>query len=799
MPLLKRIQEARQQGFEDDEILSVLSQDQDLAPRIQKAIDGKFSSSEILGVLSEPQPIVTEVTEVNIPQPVLSDVSPDIPAPGAEESFAQQLKPAVRPTLQAVGSIGGGLLAAPGGPLAIAGGGALGYATGDEWADLLLGEQTGTLVEELAEAGGNILEGAKLEAMGLLGGRILTGIGTKLFKPLTKKLGAETLKRLQSAKELDVPVTIGEARSSAVLKKGENFFRKLLTGAGKFERFDQKRFTALINAREKLIKDISKGVKRKESLESLGVQIQKEVDTLLAGKVQAKGRVLNKLKNDVLEMFGSSESYEELGRITKEAVQGRQREFESVASSFFNGAKEALPQVGDDIVPTPNILKAIHKALQEETKALTVAGKGNTALLQSIQGDFIEGATSFNSLVRRRSDLNDIISRIESITGLPGQEQLVVAGKKSSRLFRGIKMALDKDLSEFAKVSGTQVDDLIQAGVDTSKQKFDFIKTPGIKKLINSDPGAVLDVILKPKQEFLAKLLKRELNEKGLRSVQQAATNKLLRLDIDDVFSGTALNAEIKKAGEGTVRSLLGDETFESLQDFAAQAIAHERVVARFQTTGVVPKGLGLSQIDLAGNRFFKTLVRSQKPQNLINLIYQPGNTKNIRRTYAVLRSMGKPEKIQDLKAAFLESLMEIDPKTGNFLPGDLVNKLKRLDSATLKAAFSPEELKGFTDIANVAKLIDPKVAGKEGSLEVIRFIVEPIGDPLSRMYLSRGGRNLLEKSIRQIAKATTAAQKNEILAKLFAFGITASNRAKTRRLQEQGKLNIPLQPTLSR
>jgi hypothetical protein len=561
-----------------------------------------------------------------------------------------------------------------GGALGGVAGGALGFAGGRELSDIAIGEQSPNIGEELVEAGENVLEGVKLEMLGYIGGEFLTTHAKNLFKKIGihPKRAAEKIRgvteRLKSAQRLGAEVTASEATGSTTMGKTENFLRKLLSPAGQFQRFDQKRFDALLKARFELINDVSRGINRKESMEALGISIKKEVDSLLAGKVQAKGRVLEKMRNEVLEIFGSPETYEQLGRTVKETIEGRQRELEGVASSFFNKARNVLPQRGRDIVKTGRTIGAINDAIKQEGKALSVVGQRNIAMLNDIKRDFAAGV-DFDSLVRRRSDLNDIIGRLETAVGLPGEQQLVVSGKKVSRLFKGIKRALDDDLVAFAKQTGTDADGLIGLGVQTSKQKFEFVKNPAIKRMIRTEPEKILDVVLKPRQISLVKTLRGELGETGIKPLKDATSNRLLGIDIDEPFSSIAFNKRIKAAGEDTLRELYGEADFIALKDFAHRARTVERAAARFETTGAIPKALGLREMDLTGNKYYQSLIKTQRPQNLVDLVYQPGQTRNVKRTYAALRAMGKPEKIQDLKAAYIESILEVDPKTGRLIP----------------------------------------------------------------------------------------------------------------------------------
>jgi hypothetical protein len=361
-----------------------------------------------------------------------------------------------RAALEAGGAVVGGAVGLasplPGGTQI---GGSLGFAAGRELGDIVFGENIGTLGEELSEAGENVLEGAKAEALSLVGGRILTRTGRKLFE--APKFATEQIRKVQAAREAGVPVTLGEASQVPFLRRSENFFRKLILPSGRIARFDQKRITGLIKQFDRMEQNLLGGrvtPEKEAALESLGRRVQSEVDALLAGKVEARGAVLDKIRNETLEKFGSNRTFSELGQTAKEAIETRRREFTTVSGEFFERAKNILPNKGNEIIPVPKTAKAITSAIKEESKALSVAGERNIRLLESIGGDFPAEGVTFDQMLRRRSDINDIIARVESTTGLPGEQQLITSGKKTSRLFRSIKASLDDDLEFFASRKG---------------------------------------------------------------------------------------------------------------------------------------------------------------------------------------------------------------------------------------------------------------------------------------------------------------------------------------------------------
>ena len=72
----------------------------------------------------------------------------------------------IRPTMQALGAVGGGVAGAPLGPVGAVGGAGLGYAGAEEIYKMMGGRPSGTVGEELVKAGENVATGAMMEMGG---------------------------------------------------------------------------------------------------------------------------------------------------------------------------------------------------------------------------------------------------------------------------------------------------------------------------------------------------------------------------------------------------------------------------------------------------------------------------------------------------------------------------------------------------------------------------------------------------------------------------------------------------------
>ena len=796
------LEAARKAGATDQQILEFLAGEQNFD--LQEARKAGATDDQIIDFLASE--ISPESPEPR--RPVTGGILPSLRLPEPERpipvSFALPTvsKETAQPVLESIGStVGSAVGAATGGPVGGVIGGTLGFAAARELSDIIAGEQNETLGEELVEAGENILEGAKLEALGLIGSKILTPIGRKLFRTAkTAKLAARQIKRLMAAKKLGVPVTIGEAVDSQALLGPEDFFRELalprLVPGAKFEKFDRKGFEALLKARENLIQKTAgrPHPAALPQLEKLGAEIQSKINKLLAGKVAAKGKVLERLRDDVLKHFGSSESFAALGRTGQEIIESKQLQLEKLAGSFFKKAAASLPKHGDDIVETTRIIDTIDDSLEKAKKLLVTEREPVINLLNRIKSDFIQAVPDpvdatktiikkelpYNTLIERRSGVGAAIRNLEQLVGVPGEAQTVISGKKISRLIKPVQEALDDSLSAFARKTGVSVDAMVKAGLSAAKQKFDFVKNPAIKQLMRSKPEQFLDVLLKPSQFDTIKLLKKHLSPAQMKILKRVATGRLLGMGADGPLTASQLQKNIRDSGENTLRELLGPADFDQLRDLRWKLLRQERSIARSQINGPsAARALGLTDIDMTTNKFFRKLIKNQKPQNILDLVYQPGNPKNVKKVYNALRAARQHQTIQDLKASLIERAIALDPKNGYISLKETNKNLKKLGDI-LEVAFSPDELKGLKEIEDVVELIERRKPGGS-SISVFREVFEPVAGPMAWLYLRADGRNYLKRLLRSLVSETTREEKNRILTKLTKIGWDAFNRSRLR------------------
>jgi len=178
-----------------------------------KAIKAGLATSADFGMAQEPAR--GRPTMVNDPRLLTN------PQQTTTESVYQAVRPYVAPTVEALGSVAGGLLGTPMGPLGIVGGAGLGYGISKEvlgLADQYLGGQKPRQgAAQVTEPLQNILEGATYEAGGRVAAPIIAkGVG-KVADILSPSVTSSSLKAGQLARESlgkDLPAVLDKLKNA---------------------------------------------------------------------------------------------------------------------------------------------------------------------------------------------------------------------------------------------------------------------------------------------------------------------------------------------------------------------------------------------------------------------------------------------------------------------------------------------------------------------------------------------------------------------------------------------------------
>ncbi len=388
-----------------------------------------------------------------------------------EDSISQTISDYARPLLSGVAGGVGAIAGTPAGPLGTVAGGGLGYAMGEEAADLLdefLGlRERKPLVVELTESGLDIVEGATMEMGGQLfaygvgkgigaGKKALQKIASK-GKPITQKGAVKKASEVLAAETPSGPIIANNIDDAVAIEAeipGIKFSRGQLTNDPNVIRFERARGRMPGDvAQEQLeaaagnAEAIQKYIDKRKGVEGI-----EEVTGALTAKKEAVEtgikKTTGKLEAEAAQLEGAPPA-EDIGKVIKEeAIAGKKAAkvksgelFKEVPEVDIDGSSlikkidelsEPLSKFEDVAENIPKEFKFFKEILSESDGVVKV---GDLQGLRSSLTDSIrdlKGASAPNNrkLARLNGLLKEVDNVIESAPTVQVSGEAIEAGKK---------------------------------------------------------------------------------------------------------------------------------------------------------------------------------------------------------------------------------------------------------------------------------------------------------------------------------------------------------------------------------
>lgn len=393
--------------------------------KVQVEGDQPPSEQDILAHLGQPAP-----------QPA--------PAPGIRGSISR----AARPVLEFGGAIAGGIAASPAaatgiGALAIPVGGALGFAAGNQTANLLdqaLGLRRGprTMGQAVSETEKSIRHGAMAEA----GGPILGALPKMLPGSAASKAAAATAKRY------GVDLTGAEATGSKTTALVESALEKLPFSGSMVQKFRQRQAGQLEGAAQNLIKKLG----TVEAPETVGKQAQSAIETQYFKRLKTRDKLFDKLtakvpKDIVIQTPNMQKSAATMlekeqqlpGSFQSDAVNKILADVEKIrqAGLSFHGAKTLRERLGGMIGPvadTPEkqFLKELKRSLDKDIGEFAVQSGGEIKTAWTRANKFHGAVKNLNKDPNIQKVVNANPERVVDAVFRPGAVSEVKLLKKAT-------------------------------------------------------------------------------------------------------------------------------------------------------------------------------------------------------------------------------------------------------------------------------------------------------------------------------------------------------------------------------
>lgn len=614
---------------------------------------------------------------------------------------------------------------------------------GGELAAMGLGAAGGTLVGGpiggVAGAGGglalvkqaeNYLEGKPLDKQEMKKD-FMVGAAGQALPIVAKGIDYGGITRRIGNKVMGVTDDISQKIKDVQDKFGITMTKAQATGSrnlGLFESMLEKTpFSATIMDRNIVLKQLQPLIKLREkaleennyqNAEQLGMAIQKQVNTFTDGLKIADEAKRLAAKQRVIEKLGSNESFENLGKSAIEALEKRSAEAVAKKNAVFSEIGEFIPK---EKVATP----ALAETAQKHMKAIRELPNQDAELANVLQWSMkkdkeAEFATlmeqikayppavqkqilaesgiteptftkrDWGTLQNFRSQLNDLI-KANNTAMKAGNAELKGQANNKARIYSDLKASLDKDMESIAEQTGGEAWDKFRAANAFFKEEYAPIWKDAkvIGKIATSNPMAVVDVVMQPKNIMEVDTLRKAIGSQSFdANIKPAITNKMLGKS--STFDPNELASNIEKYGDEVLSKIYAPAELSFLKRIAAGE--------GIDMNGPIPSQMKPLISDIA----------KRTPSTVVDAIVGMGtdkitNPSRVIENLANLRVMVDKDTLQSINGELANRIFRVNPKTDYVSPEALTGAIARMKPA-LRIFMKPDQVKWLDDLSKITR-----------------------------------------------------------------------------------------------
>lgn len=693
-----------------------------------------------------PKVYFDDLIEETEEKPAIKQPTTKVDFSGLEPSPAQKIyraiSPYVDPTIEALGTIGGGIAGAPvAPPWGMIAGAGLGYAGAKQFQDILrtaIGEQTPKpLLKELTETGREVVTGATLEATGGIVGRGVTGIARRVLAPMAGRMTPEAFERMRIAEEMGVPVTAAEITQARSISLVESLLDKIAFSAGKIQDHRLAQLKAFVDHRERLLEKAGSP----EDIERVGLKIQEGVEKYLKALTQGKIDIVEESKDELLRRLGSTDTMETLGLKAKEALKLASQRWQDTGRILYINVGKKIPE--GTMIYTPELQKTAFEFLRQQAKLrpalqdkalmttlrdLTglsdevipilpyLTEKQKTAILQQSMPEY-----DWEGLQLTIQKINQLI-RSTDVAIKEGQVGVKGLSSTEGGIYKQLKMAAIRDIDNFAKTAGEDVKTSLELANEFWASGKKIYNSPLVRKILKTNPEKLVDIVVTPRGVSDIKLFKKAVGAENFHLLKEGFSNKLL----GDFTNGKTFLRTLKRYGDEVLAEFYSPQEIQQLKALGELDIRLDKT--------------------LVGNPFFRSLVRTG-PEKVVDFIVKPNNTKNIDLIETVL---GK-ETAKEVAAKLLEKVLALN-KHELFSPEKFITQLRRYGDRTMSRLLGDEtwrDLQRLGQVSQITRGAEALAGNPSGTAQnLITFVTGGmvLKDPLKKSWLILAP-NLLAKA----------------------------------------------------
>lgn len=675
-------------------------------------------------------------------------------------------------------SVGGGMLAAPLGPLGAVAGAATGGAAGDRLRRSIYEGMYKNLEPETV--GGAATSTAE---QGLLGGFSEGQAQTVnyLAQPLLRNLAVTRQILKEADAGTNVRLTSGEAGGWPSLKLAENVTAHWPGGAGTFEGFRSQQEADINRMMDAQLKSISErnltaeeaGQEVQDAVRQAKAQLDPGVDTDLA-RVQTaqENRSQGIIEQQLKTLSPRQTSSEDLGRQLQDQVRGEQQQLQATTERDLERIRDTQQRdLNSTFDPDLNALNpvtgttseqagaAIKGNLQAQQDAAQASLKANVDQVRAAQQTHVKQVIDQQAQALSPQQLTSEEAGLQvknSLTGLQRQSDAAIAGK-----YDQVKVKVGRQPGAYVspKELGAAADEvpeaksLLEEANLLFKQEQLRFDVPIVKKVVNAPPEEISSLLknaslddLRTLKGYLPAQVQQGMARELWESMVYTATKR-------GALSTDSLANQLKGLGEAHGRLIFGDRynsVVKAADEIDAANAAADRTVAQHTAQAEAPFASKLTKDIL-----------SKPPEQLPNLMMTasledlralkaaiPQDAYNSAANQVLRRVITPPRGEIVSEKSLAKAMAELGPERGRLIFGDRydsitasigrfnqINKSAEASAAQVNARPSPFTTSGlYRDIAETNKpeeIVEKKV--HSAGLEELRQLTSSLSPEMQQ------------------------------------------------------------------
>jgi hypothetical protein len=448
------------------------------------------------------------------------------------------------------------------------------------------------------------------------------------------------------------------------------------------------------------------GKKPSGNVETVGLNIKSKIDEVVKQANIKNIEQENIVKNRILNVLGSTDTYESIGMKVQGALAQRSKLVTEKGRELYTEVGKYVPKGTKVEMPT---LQNTAKVLLERESNLppTIKNRSVETMLESFSGmageeklpaNFAEYSPAMQETIKKeygvsgaqqydwqtlqdiRSDLGDKIRSTDPAYNVQMQGEQKMLSNRIAGIYKQLKSSLQTDIDNFFTMNpNKEAKDAYDAANIFWREEKQIFNKPEVIRMMKVNPDKIVDMAIRPNSVVEIKNLKKAVGPQSFDILKQKFVNKLFDKVSRTDFSWEKVASELRRYGNETLTELFTPNELNVLDS-------------------TIASGIKRGMVDVT-NPFLNKILKYSTPDTIFNLVFHPNNSLNILKVKDVVGN----DLFNEAKNVFTQKVLQTN-EFGLYRPLKGVKNFSKFSENDLKSIYKPEELSFLKDIIDLSK-----------------------------------------------------------------------------------------------